>query len=646
MLLLATWCGTYAQAPDNYRYVKTWRIADQFGRADSIPVDTVSLNFQDFNYVDRYSIANSYNGNEGSPIQSKIYFDRPENSTFIFGNAYYPYLLQIETATFYNTKTPLSMLKYLKAGTQYHTQEDFGFLFTANANKRLNFGINIDYLYARGEYNQQAAKRFGAALFGSYNGERYSGTGYIASNTMSNLENGGIQSSDYITGSASMSTATHDIPINMEDGVQSNYKLMEVFYTQQYSIGFTKDIKVNADSVRKEFVPVTKFGHTIRFDDKRKSYVENTIEDNFYNTTYEPVLSNTDSVGMQVLTNRFSVSLAEEFNRLMKFGLTAYVENEVENFIYRERSLVPVVSEQVSRVDPGNRTVYTLGDVYQHRLQSNTKIGGVLSKELGQKFTYQLQGELTSIGYKAGDFLLKGNINSDFRVWKDTIQLQANGFIRSDEPSYFTEHYQSNHFSWNNNFDKTYRTRIAGRFAIPTRHFSVDVGIENVTKQIYYDTLALPAQHDGNIQILEVNLKKDFHVGKFVLENNIVYQASSNQDVIPLPDLTLYHNLYYRDKWFKDVLAVQIGADVRYNTAYYAPAYMPATGQFYSQKDMKIGNFPVMDVYANFHLKRVRFFVEYYHVNQLFMKDVYYSMPYYPINPAIIKWGLTWNFYN
>jgi hypothetical protein len=91
---------------------------------------------------------------------------------------------------------------------------------------------------------------------------------------------------------------------------------------------------------------------------------------------------------------------------------------------------------------------------------------------------------------------------------------------------------------------------------------------------------------------------------------------------------------------------MQMGVDVRYHTAYYALSYMPATGQFHVQDRVKIGNYPVMNVYLNVHLKRTRFFVQGYHINQLFMKGDYYSMPYYPINPATFKMGLTWNFYD
>jgi hypothetical protein len=91
---------------------------------------------------------------------------------------------------------------------------------------------------------------------------------------------------------------------------------------------------------------------------------------------------------------------------------------------------------------------------------------------------------------------------------------------------------------------------------------------------------------------------------------------------------------------------MQIGVNVRYHTAYYAPAYMPATGQFYAQSKVLIGNYPVVNAYLNFHLKRTRFFFEYYHLNQKFMKGAYYSMPNYPIDPSITKMGVSWNFYD
>jgi hypothetical protein len=119
--------------------------------------------------------------------------------------------------------------------------------------------------------------------------------------------------------------------------------------------------------------------------------------------------------------------------------------------------------------------------------------------------------------------------------------------------------------------------------------------------------------------------------------------------VLPLPDINVYSNLYLDFKLAKKVLNVQMGADVRYFTEYYAPAFMPATGQFYLQPEddmVKIGNYPVVNVYLNAMLKRTRIYVMMYHVNQGMGNSMYFYAPHYPINPRLLKIGISWNFYD
>ena len=616
ILFLFVIVAVFAQVPPNYRFVKTWQISDRLATADSIPVDTIHQNYQISNPIDRFSIANSFNGNLGSPIQSKLYFDRPENTDFIFSNAYFPYLMNVKSATFYNTKTPYSNIDYNTGGTTFRDEDHIKFLFTANANKKLNFGTTLDYIYATGEYKDQSSKRFSGSLFGSYLGKHYSATGFLATNNMSNFENGGTKDSVLINPEG---IATKDIQTRLLG--YSNYKQNQIYYNHQYSVGFERAVRINEDSVRMDYVPVTRFAHTIKLDDVRKRYYEPITDTTFYKNTYFPKIQTNDSSALQTLTNTVSISLVEEFNKWMPFGLTAFVENEIQRYTFNKDTLIDKM------------------------YQSTTKIGGVLSKQRGQIFKYNILGELSLIGYKAGNFRLEGNVGGFFKLWNDSISLVANGFVRNESASYFLQHYESNHFIWNNDFSNIYRTHIGGTFSIPTRLFSLNVNVENVTKYIYFNSDALPTQYSGNIQILAANLKQNFHVGKFWLENNVVYQVSSQQSLLPLPALTLYHNLYYDDIWFK-VLSMQVGVNVRYHSAYYAPSYMPATGQFYSQSKIMIGNYPVMSAYLNFHLKRTRFFFEYYHVNQLFMKGAYFSMPNYPIDPTITKIGVSWNFYD
>jgi len=206
------------------QFLKNWRIVDMFGTVDTITIDTLHLNFQHKNYIDNFSIANSYNGNLGSPIQSKVYSDRPLNSGFLFADPYYPYLHTIASHRFYNTKTPFSTLKYTTGGTNYRESDDVGFLFTANANKNLNFGALLDYIYARGEYKNQSVKRFAGSLFGSYTGKKYSASGVITTNSLTNLENGGITDISYILNPPYGYETPENIPIRIAAAAQSSFK--------------------------------------------------------------------------------------------------------------------------------------------------------------------------------------------------------------------------------------------------------------------------------------------------------------------------------------------------------------------------------------------------------------------------------------
>ena len=614
--------GVYAQTKPKTvveKQVKTWRISNPFAVADTIVTDTLHLNFQDDNPIDRFSIANSFNGNLGSPIQSKIYFDRPLGSDFMFSDAYFPYITQLENTTFYNTKTPFSDITYHSGGSSFRKEEHVKFLFTANAGKKLNFGTTFDFFNAWGEYKDQSAKRFAASLFGSFDGRRYKATGALFFNNLHNHENGGIEDISDITNSTQLQTK--DIPTQLAG--YSAYNHMGFFYNHQYCLGFERLVQVNKDSVYMDYVPVTRFSHTLKLDDSRKRYHEPRVDSAFYENTYmKKLVSTNDTAALQTITNMVSVHIEEEFNKWMKFGLTAYLQAETQIFTYNVDSLV-------------ERSSYT-----------NMKLGGVLSKQQGKLLRYNILGEVGLLGYKAGNLLLKGDVGTYFKVWNDSVALVANGFMRTDEPSYFLQQYNSNHFRWNNDFGVISRTRIGGTFSIPTRLFSLNVGVENITNHVYFNTDALPTQFSGGIQVLSANLKQDFRIKWFTLENNVVYQASSRQDILPLPMLSLLHRLYYHDQLFK-VLNVQFGADVRYNTAYYAPNYMPATGQFFVQNETKIGNFPVVNLYANFHLKQARFFFKYYHFNQVFSEGGnYFSMPNYPINPPIFKMGVSWHFYN
>lgn len=606
--------------PYKPRHLKTWRISELLATPDTIPVDTAYLNFHEHTPVDTFSIANAYNGNLGSPLQSKIYVKRPQGSDFLFDDPYRPYTMDIHSATFYDVKFPYTNLTYRTGGPAYRKEDQVKFTLALSPSKKMNFGVDVDYINAIGHYKDQAARRFAGSFFGRYSGKHYSAYGLLATNSHKNYENGGMKSLDVLENP--QDTKPQDFPTNITG--YSAFSKNQLYYSHAYSIGFNRQIKVNEDSIRLEYVPITHFGHTLRLEEMRKRYYEPSVMGTpFYENTYFNTQGATnDTAAVRTMSNTFYVNLDERFNKWMKFGLTGYIENEIQQFTYQQEDAV-----------------------LAHTLKSNTRVGGVLSKAQGTNFTYSVLGDIYLVGYKLGEFRVEGKANGNFKLFNRNVSLSATAAIRNEEPSFFLQHYHSNHFHWENNFSKIYRTSVGGLFALPVTKTQLKVDVENITNPVFFNEKALPEQYNSNVQIISADLKQDFRLGAFHLDNQIIYQISSNSDVIPLPPLTFSHKLYYLGTWFK-VLTAQIGVDAKMHTKYYVPDYMPATGQFHVQKHTQLGNYPLMNVYANFHLKQARFFVEYYHINKLFMKGDYFFMPNYPFNQPGFKLGLSWNFFN
>jgi len=168
-----------------------------------------------------------------------------------------------------------------------------------------------------------------------------------------------------------------------------------------------------------------------------------------------------------------------------------------------------------------------------------------------------------------------------------------------------------------------------------------NVNREQLTGGVYQET--------GNINVLTAQLQQDFRLGVLNWENIVTYQNSSNKEVLPLPDLNLWSNLYLKFK-IAHVLTVELGGCVTFFTKYYAPDYLPQIGQFAIQKNadsrVQLGGYPWVDVYANMHLKRTRFFVAMSHVNGSSGSGMYFLTPHYPTPTRVLRFGVSWNFYN
>ena len=103
----------------------------------------------------------------------------------------------------------------------------------------------------------------------------------------------------------------------------------------------------------------------------------------------------------------------------------------------------------------------------------------------------------------------------------------------------------SNHFIWKNDFGKTRRVALGGKFKVNRTGTLVNIGVENVQNLIYFNADCMPVQHSGSVQVLHASVGQTFRFGPVVWDNRVIYQASADQTVIPLPKLSIYSNLSF-----------------------------------------------------------------------------------------------------
>lgn len=636
--------------------IRTWTLPYPLALADTGNIDSTYINFAMRDVLYDYSICNISNGNILSPILSGIYFRRTGKTECLLANQYDPYVITPQDIQFFNTTTPYSTISYKKGFTTYHEDNDLQFLFTGNLNSKTNLGVTINYLNGAGHYRQQEGKRVNGALFGSYNGNRYSMQAAFTFLTLSNFENGGMSDEADIHSTLK----PEDYPTRLYG--MNGYRYLAGYINHYYSLTVERNDtvhyietdelgnRIQADSIRIVYLPVTTFRHVLDINEQNRRYKEKQPQD-FYDYTWRNAAATNDSASTLTIRNTLSVTFEEAFNKKLKFGATVYAYNECQRHLNAidspDQPLDPSAWSSPTDSVSMQRT-YDLPDtLFRYTWTNNTFVGGELYKNMGKILKYGFGGDVCVLGAKIGEFQVNGHLKAGFRIGKDSMQLSAKASFYGETPDYYLLHYYSNHYRWHNDFTQTLRLRIGGQISYPTRWITTRLKFdyENLTNYIYFNYQGLPEQDKGNISVLSGDVQLNLTTPYVNWDNSVVYQYSSSYK-LPLPTVALYSNLYYHGTWFK-YLDTQIGVDIRYNTAYYAPLLVPATGQFRLQNERKVGNYPTLGVYANFYVRliRLRFFAQYQHFNATFMNKEYFSMPGYPQNPDVFRAGLAWHFY-
>lgn len=563
--------------------------------------------------------------------------------------AFAAYMQNESNIVSYQSVLPYSELRYvMTAGDkEQHLNVKFGRQFSHNL--FVSFAFNTDYSPGLFKNNKSINNYFWVNAHYLTDNKRYGAMAYWYRNKLEMGENGGIvNDEDYSSHTESdnsvinvnLNSATNFV-ISSGAGIEQFFNLLpqkkQVKATTPPTVdSITADTLLLRDSLPNVPQAQTK---TRKFTLGRLchsfSYLNNKL---YYNEAspgvafYQPfdtlfnITKSTDSTTVRAIRNTLKWNSLgyQKYNDDIPFYLYAGVTHgfyKVKHFDYLE------------------------GETLLARNYNQLSVNGGIIINLFKSTRITGQGELVTLGYQIGDFDIKGQ-------WKQFLGTSAKNYgqatfdveLKRQSANWFEEHYASNHFRWDNDFNAA--TYLTLNLKYCYKQYCIGVKQTSISNLIYFGTDARPAQFSGLFSIREAYLSFYQSLGRFELEGFASLQKSSNEEVVHLPLLLGQLKFGYSQPIFHKAATLHPSLTVRYFTKYYADAYMPATRTFYLQNEVQIGNFPFIDLAIALQVKKANIYVAY--SNMFLLTGNYNSFiaPHYPMRDSRIFIGVNWRLFN
>ncbi len=636
-----------------------WHVDTYRNKIEFAEIDTLLEGFQLDQPYRRKGVGDAYQGNMGGASIPINYFDRPHYSDFSFAEAFDAYLFSPENVRFFNVKAAFSQFQYLSSGKKRNQEENF--VITHAQNISPSSGFNLDYRSrgTEGLYNSQKGRAKSLSVAFSHTGKRYTvHAGYIY-NAILNRENGGL-----IRDNDLPDLDRYELPSTYPTKMSGtrNYLKNNAYYVVQ-SYGFPLRRVTDEDfSIAKH--PTIFVGHSFQYQRWNKNYTDtyrgatnSTVFDpsdprepgddyelNYYDKWYINGSQTRDSIFESRISNRFFIQV-QPWDR---DGVVGTIDGGVgidNHYYYFFRP-----------------NTFTAGK-WKGQNKTDYYVYGSIDGKIKRYVDWGADVNFHPSGGRSGDLYVAGRLTLNAYIKDTPISLSGRFSNELRSPTYWSERYFSNHYQWQNSFDKENETRFEASLTMPEHGLEVTFAQSVIANRIYYgpDILRptqdgiprywadgrLPVQESGGVSVTGLYVRKDFRAGGFHFNHRVLLQWSSADKVVPVPLASAFISYFFEFDVVRDVLRVELGIDGRYNTEYYAPGWSPGTTVFYNQRERKTGNYPMMDAFINAKWKRMRILFKMEHWNyDLFGGHEYFSLPHYPLNKRMFKMGISWAFYD
>lgn len=524
---------------------------------------------------------------------------------------------EIEDINYFQVATPTSVLFYRNGLEQGQVLDA---TFTFNTSKRHNFSIAYKGLRSLGKYRESLSSHGNMRITYSYltKNNAYDLKGHIVAQDLTNNENGGLTATSISNFENEDPNFTDRGRLETNFSNASNLLRGNRYYIEQgYKIWQRKDSLNNTKSF-------LKVGHILNYELKHYNYNQNSansILGDAFTSQIEDKLTYTVIDNQAFIALKSPIVLGE-----LKFKANYFDYN------YAFKSVTIINEQTIPSSLSGN--IVSVGGEWNTNLKSFN-----INAEASSIVTGNLTGNYlkASAEYKQDSlFIFKGTVLTNSKSSNLNFLLNQSDYIN---------------YNWFNNL-KNERTRSLLFDFTSQKLINASAQITQIDNYTYFsDTTALtqpfPTQAEKTINYLKLKVSKEFKVGKFALDNTVMYQkVAQGSSVFRVPELVTRNTFYFSDYFFKgDPIYIQTGVTFKYFTEFYANSYNPLLSEFTLQNEQKIGGYPVFDFFINAQIQRTRIYLKAEHFNSNFTAPNYYSAPNYPYRDFVVRFGLVWNFF-
>ena len=597
----------------------------------TLPIDTSFRNFHNYNPLNQPQRPTVNLGNLGIAYREMLFspskiigFDPGFHSLDL-------YRLTQDSLKYYRARSPFTSLCYINGDLK---EQFFRATHSQNIKPNWNFGGNYFRIGSEGFYRSQKGDHLNAAVFTWYESpnKRYNLLANGLFNTLRAGENGSLVNDTIFTGEKPKISGSEIVRLgngirrfSKTESPYQEWKQKEYFIKQFYYIGRLDSLSADANS---NILPTQRISHAFKYSNDTYKFYKNELQNPltpvFPKFSGDTIPLTQDSTQVKNVRNEFMYSF--------------YLRGRSLSFIKNELKLYVGIQHDLYWYDQ-------MG--YATKFQNIT-----LKANAGYQFSdrVSIAGDLQQIaqGRHAGDFLY--NAETQILLSRSVGRIVLGAFLQNKSPQQVFERTNYTYHQWERSFERTKTYNLSFAYINPKLGFKARADYYLILNHLYFEAAAdsfqiNPVQFDKNINLVKLTVSKFSRFGRFNLENFVVYQKTDFTSVLRTPEIYTYNSLYFAARIFKSI-HTNLGVDVRWNSPFPAPSYAINVSQFYNGEPTEFSSFPVADVWAKFALKKANIFLRYDYVNQGLFSNGYYTVNRYPMPNSLLKFGVTWNFYD